>query len=114
MFYVQFLNLCLSKNKSVYKVVQEIGLSRSVIGRWKSGSVPNGNTLNKIADYFGVSVNRLLLGDSPSDDPGASLPQDLLTPDEMLTYALFDGEATPEQLEEVKKFAAFIKMRDGK
>ena len=111
MFFTQFTNLCSRQNKSVYKVVAEIGLSRSVINRWKTGSVPNGNTLNKIAQYFGVSVSALLAGEPSPDAEPAPAEQN---PDEYLMFALFGGEATPEQLEEVKQFAAFIKARDGK
>lgn len=114
MFFVQFANLCLQRKISVYKAVAEMGLSRSVVTRWKAGSVPNGNTLNKIANYFGVSVNKLLLGETPSNDPDPPNTFDDLTQDEALMFALFGGEATPEQLEEVKRFAAYVKARDEK
>ena len=113
MFFVQFMNLCLQHDISVYKAVEEMGLSRSVVTRWKAGSVPNGNTLHKIAAYFNVSVNKLLLGGTPPDEEEEAGTFDELEKDEVLMYALFDGQATPEQLEEVKRFAAYVKARDA-
>ncbi len=37
-----------------------IGLNKSNATFWKKGSIPKGETLQKLADYFGVSVDYLL------------------------------------------------------
>lgn len=37
-----------------------IGLNKSNATFWKKGSIPKGDTLQKLADYFGVSVDYLL------------------------------------------------------
>lgn len=38
-----------------------MGLSNSLATKWKNtGAVPQGETLNKVANYFGVSVDYLL------------------------------------------------------
>lgn len=49
------------KNISAHKMSLDLGLSKSVVTAWRDrGNVPSGETLIKIADYFGVSVDYLL------------------------------------------------------
>lgn len=69
MFYDIYSELCLKRNKSVYKVCTEIGLNRSAVAKWKTGAVPNGKTLSAIADYFGVSIDYLLGDDDKEKTP---------------------------------------------
>lgn len=108
MFFDIFSDLCKRNNVSCKKAAIDIGLSNSITSKWKrTGSTPNGETLQKIADYFGVTVDLLLGEDVAPESPRAASDTELM-------YALFDGEATPEQLEEVKRFAAYVKARDEK
>ena len=61
MFYDLFSELCKSKGVSVTKATVEIGLSRTIGTAWKKrGLTPKGDTLQKIADYFGVTTDYLL------------------------------------------------------
>lgn len=40
-----------------------MGLSNSITTKWKkTGATPNGETLNRIAEYFGVTIDYLLSG----------------------------------------------------
>ncbi len=64
MFWKNFLKLCSSKEKSPNKIAKEIGISSGAITNWKNGATPQDSTLQKIADYFGVTVDALL-ADSP-------------------------------------------------
>lgn len=41
-------------------VTRELGLNNSISTAWKHGALPKGNTLQKLADYFGVTVDYLL------------------------------------------------------
>lgn len=52
--------LCNERGISVYKATTEIGLNRSAVAKWKKGAIPNGETLQKMAQYFGVNINYLL------------------------------------------------------
>ena len=75
MFYDLFCELCQKKGVSPTRATVEIGLSRTIGTKWKTtGATPKGETLSKIADYFGVSVDYLLGNDqkqkAPSDDEG--------------------------------------------
>ena len=64
MFFDNFEKLCVQRGVSVYKACTEIGLNRSAVAKWKKGAVPNGTTLNKLSEYFGVSVEHLLSSES--------------------------------------------------
>lgn len=46
-----------------YKVAKEAGVTQTALSNWKSGrSTPSTKTLQKIADYFGVTVDYLMTG----------------------------------------------------
>lgn len=66
MFWKIFLKLCSSKEKSPNKIAKEIGISSGAITNWKNGATPQDSTLQKIADYFGVTVDSLL-ADTPEE-----------------------------------------------
>ncbi len=60
MFWERFYNLCLEKETKPNPVCVELGFSNATATKWKNGSVPGTESLNKIADYFGVTVAYLL------------------------------------------------------
>ena len=60
MFIDTFAALCKQKNVTMNRACIEIGISRTATAKWKNGSVPNGQTLSRIAEYFGVSSSYLL------------------------------------------------------
>lgn len=50
------------------KLAEGLGVALSTVAMWETGSrQPNYKMLNKIADFFGVSYDRLLSGPSDSD-----------------------------------------------
>ena len=64
MFYDLFCQLCEKKGVSVTRATVEMGLSRTIGSKWKrTGATPNGETLNRIAEYFGVTTDYLLTGE---------------------------------------------------
>lgn len=65
MFYDRFIDLCKERNVSPSAVMIAIGLNKSNATFWKKGSVPKGETLRKLADYFGVTVDRLVPPEYP-------------------------------------------------
>ena len=61
MFYDIFKQLCDQKGISCNKAALQIGLSNATPTKWKkTGATPVGETLDKIAVYFGVSTDYLL------------------------------------------------------
>lgn len=109
MFIDIFENLCLNKRVSMNKACIEIGISRTSTAKWKNGSTPNGQTLTKIADYFGVSVDYLMTGSEAQ-------PQKPEVSEEDIKVALFGGdeEVTDEEWNQVKNFVDFIKSTKKK
>lgn len=67
MFWNRFYSLCIQKGIKPNPLGSKIGISSGVITKWKNGTIPNGDTLIKIADYLGCSVDYLL---GRTDDPG--------------------------------------------
>lgn len=73
MFWENFVKLCASRNTKPNPVAAKLGISSGSVTKWKNGAKPNDTTLQKIADYFGVSVD-FLLGketDRPAGVPDA-------------------------------------------
>ena len=71
MFKDQFVKICNAKGVSPSAACKAIGLSHSTYAQWDDSSVPRRATLQKFADYFGVSVDYLLGKEDekkPTDD----------------------------------------------
>lgn len=61
MFYDLFCRLCEERGVSVTRATVDMGLSRTIGSKWKrTGATPNGETLSRIAEYFGVTTDFLL------------------------------------------------------
>ena len=61
MFWKRFYELCIKKGTKPNPVAKDIGISSGVVTKWKNGTtIPNGETLIKIADYLDCSVDYLL------------------------------------------------------
>lgn len=60
MFWNIFYQLCEEKSIKPNAVAKVIGVSNATCTKWKNGTVPNGETLLKLADYLNVSVDYLL------------------------------------------------------
>lgn len=61
MFYDTFLSLCSDKKLKPGRVADEIGINRGTVTSWKkNGYTPRAEVLQRIADYFGVTVDYLL------------------------------------------------------
>lgn len=66
--YEVFEQLLQKKGVSSYKVAKEAGVTQTALSNWKSGrSTPTAKTLQKIADYFGVTIDYLMTGDNSSE-----------------------------------------------
>ena len=62
MFYDKFVALCAKRGITPNKAATEIGFDRTSISKWKkSGFTPQGKTLVKIAKYFDVNVQDLIV-----------------------------------------------------
>ena len=66
MLYDQVNRLCFERGVKMTRLARDLNLSSSAPARWKQGSLPKAETIQKIADYFGVTTDYLLSGDSTS------------------------------------------------
>jgi len=76
-FFDRLKSLCMKKGVSPYKACTDIGLNRAAVAKWKNGSQPNGTTAVKLAEYFNVSVDYLLNGESTPTVTGMRASEDL-------------------------------------
>ena len=86
MFFDILSELCQQKGISPYKACTDMGLNRSAVAKWKNGATPNGATIAKMADYFGVSTDFLLGGEKEKPAAQSSEPRDPLIA-ELISYA---------------------------
>ena len=69
MFKNTFIELCNQKGVSPTSVCLSIGLSNAAYSNWTDKTIPRDATLQKIADYFGVTVDYLLgKTEKPADE----------------------------------------------
>ncbi len=105
MFWDNFVKLCAEKNVKPNPVAKELGISSGAVTKWKKeGITPNSVTLQKIADYFGVSVDYLLgIEKKPTISDG---------PEKNMVVFHRDGKTTQISLSE-EKMDMFLKMIDA-
>lgn len=64
--YAIFQSLCAHKGVKPADVARETGIAKATFSEWKKGTyTPKHDKLQKIADFFGVSVDYLLTGQHP-------------------------------------------------
>ena len=64
MFYENVKKLCKDRKTNITQLARDVGMSTAAPASWKKGSMPKGETIQKIADYFGVSMDVLLRDES--------------------------------------------------
>lgn len=93
MFYEKLLELCKLRGVTPTEVTRQIGVNKSNVTYWKNGSIPKATTMNKIANYFGCTVE-YLLGDVPEPSmkeekkPSKEAEQEITFDD--FTYAMIN------------------------
>lgn len=110
--YERFAELLQKKGVRVADVTRATQIKSTVFSEWKKGKAqPKADKLQKIADYFGVSMDYLLTGQTQSEAVRESPKQSdqerelidifryLNNPGELLRYARYlkDGEKANER-----------------
>lgn len=60
MFFSNLKSMCNQNNIKLTQLLCQLEISKSAISRWRSGTLPNGEILIKIGDFFNCSVDYLL------------------------------------------------------
>lgn len=111
--YESILSLCKERGIKGGKMCVDLGLSKSLMTDLKSGRKKSitAETAQKIADYFSVSVDRVLNGPETKKAPTDG---ERIVSDDDIMFALFggDGEITDAMYDEVKRFAQMVKLRE--
>lgn len=110
MFYERFREICKQKNTTATAVVKALGLSSGNMTNWKNGRKPKTDIALKIANYLNVSVEYLMGESIKKENPTANS-------DETLMFALYgddNKDITPDMLDDVRKFAQFVREQRKK
>ncbi len=85
-FYSRFEQLCNDRGVTPTQAARDNGISQPAVAMWKKrNSTPQANTVQKLADYFGVSVDYLLNGEGK-----APIPKDDCSSDIADFYSIFE------------------------
>lgn len=69
MYYENFDYLCKANETKPIQVSRETGISTATLTNWKKGNyTPKQDKLQKIADFFNVSVDYLMTGREPEEN----------------------------------------------
>lgn len=114
MFFDVFKSLCDEKGISCKRATIEMGLSNSISTKWKrTGATPNGETLNIIADFFGVTTD-YLLGQETEKTPTPQGERPISFDD--FTYAMYEEskDLTEENKQKLLEMAQFFRQQQEK
>lgn len=124
MFYDKFIEQCTKKGVSRTKACVDCGVSRTAWRKWEDGGTPNGTTINRFADYFGVTAGYLLGAEKSPSEVGEGRAIDVVDdelreyldelrsrPEKKLLFSVTKN-ATKEQIEAIVKMVEA--MQDDK
>ena len=111
MFYENLIKLCDERGEKITPLLKNLELGTSGISRWRKGSSPTGETLLKLSQYFGVSIDYLLTG-KETNFKVLEVPEDLKGI--KLAFQSGEDDLTQEEIKEVSDFIQFVKSKRGK
>ena len=110
-FWERIRLLCSEKNTTPTALCKSLGLSTSMVTRWKNGTIPNQTTMDILAESLGVTAHYLMWGNTTGFDmqyfaesPKEKEPSPTLDP---RLISLLDS-MDEEQLAEIEQYAEFI------
>lgn len=66
MIFENIMRLCAEKKISIAKLEREAGIGNGTVARWGESS-PRVDSLQKVANYFGITVDELLARDKDTE-----------------------------------------------
>lgn len=105
MFYINYLKMCNSVNKTPSAVALDIGLEKSSVTRWKKGATPTDATVQRVAEYFGVTTDYLL--DTEKEKTPATISDDGLTDKERELISILK-QLPEEALDSIENLAKVL------
>ena len=116
--YKNFENLLIKNNTTAYQVAKATGVTTATLSQWKKGVyTPKQDKLQKIADFFGVTVDYLLTGSSEEkkyfiNNETANIAQKII--DNPALKALFDisVDASTEDIKAVTNMMVTLRNKE--
>lgn len=118
--YEIFEQLLQKLNVTPYKISKETGVTQTTLSNWKNGkSTPSTANMQKIADYFNVSIDYLMTGEENEggekyylNEETAEMAQKIFENKEL--RALFDvqSDMQPENLKALHDMALALKRKE--
>lgn len=104
-FYERFIKLCAERGVKPSPMLESIGIQKTAATNWKTRRTrPTACNLQKIADYFGVTVD-YLLGKEENNKPTITEAD--------IKVALFGGNDADadKKFEDVKRYIEFLNSK---
>ena len=102
MFKQNFINFCNKKGESPSFVCRRVGIAPATFSCWNENSIPRQATLQRIADYFDVTVEELIRG--PEEKATASTEPAPTSP----LSDRFNNKLDQLTLQELRELEAFM------
>lgn len=112
MFYDKYVALCAQKGITPSAAAKAIGINKAAVSNWKyRKNGPSDVTMQKIADYFGVPVSELT-----EETKKAPTDSERKVSDDDIMFALWgdSDDVDKDDLDDVKRYAAFVRERKKK
>lgn len=98
LFWERFYSLCSERKVKPNTVCAELGYSSATSTHWKNGTIPKGDVLLTLADYFHCSVDYLLGRGEQKNNAAVSIAEDSSTQKLIENYYLLNENAQKELL----------------
>jgi len=100
------------------ELADEMGVNQSAVSNWETGrNEPDNNTLRRLSEYFGVSID-YLLGRSDKPGPAPAVPQEsareVLAGEGVRILLDADANLTDDQLSEIVEFIKFKRRTENR
>lgn len=108
MFWQRFYDLCAEKGTKPNPVCRELGFSSATATHWKAGQQPGSASLDKLAKYFGVSVDYLL---GKTDKKETTTPEEQSLSSEQQLLLSFCKDLAVDDLKKVIEYVELLKLK---
>lgn len=111
MTFIQRLKaLMKSRNITDKQLTEDLGLAKNSVTYWKNkGNIPKGDTLDVIAEYFGVSVDYLLGKTDKKNEQ--TVPDELSASEELRKLIEESSTLSDEEARKVREYVELLKLK---
>ena len=112
MFYDKFIALCRDYGVKPTPLITSLGLSSSNAAQWRKGSTPRPQVLQKIADYFGVSVSYFYEDEKKDNSELNALLETMARREDLRMLFALAKDASPAEVRQAAKIIKALRTAD--